>query len=429
MKMRKLFAGLAAAATLLGGIAFGGAANADDVTATPVNADISGKTIAVTATDAQQFYKDTAKTQLRDFRYVELAKYVDNGAQGVQLEGVAIGDTITKAFNDNFGYDNAADKDTYGSDPWMWLGNQKTDGDGAVLTGEKMQKFAAALTSLATTDITPTSSNDNKTLTFTFNEGGLYLIVDESGTLTVEENDTHKLVWNPTAPILAGTKIENATPNVANATGVLTEGTIDAKSSKTETFKAGSVGWQKVDKAGTGVAGAEFQVYEGAYDDVANADGTIKDGKTPLKFTAGSAGSWTLPADGATVPDTATATLTADGQGNYTLTGLKLSTTYTVIETKVPEGFADFKGKFTITTGAQNTDPATFAGKDAWNLSKQGTGAANGTFQVTNVRSIAQLPLTGAAGIGLFTVVALLLAGAGVTVFAKSRSVKRALRA
>ena len=40
---------------------------------------------------------------------------------------------------------------------------------------------------------------------------------------------------------------------------------------------------------------------------------------------------------------------------------------------------------------------------------------------VKNIKSITQLPLTGAAGTTLFTVVALLVAGAGVTIAIKSR--------
>lgn len=39
-----------------------------------------------------------------------------------------------------------------------------------------------------------------------------------------------------------------------------------------------------------------------------------------------------------------------------------------------------------------------------------------------NVKSVDQLPLTGAAGTILFTVMALLLAGAGATVVLKARS-------
>ena len=41
---------------------------------------------------------------------------------------------------------------------------------------------------------------------------------------------------------------------------------------------------------------------------------------------------------------------------------------------------------------------------------------------VNNVKSVDQLPLTGAAGTILFTVMALLLAGAGATVVLKARS-------
>jgi len=40
---------------------------------------------------------------------------------------------------------------------------------------------------------------------------------------------------------------------------------------------------------------------------------------------------------------------------------------------------------------------------------------------VKNVKSITQLPLTGAAGTTLFAVMALLVAGAGVTIAIKSR--------
>ena len=47
--------------------------------------------------------------------------------------------------------------------------------------------------------------------------------------------------------------------------------------------------------------------------------------------------------------------------------------------------------------------------------------SGNYTYKVKNVKNVTQLPLTGAAGTTLFTVVALLVAGAGVTVALKSR--------
>ena len=89
MKLRKLFAGVAAAATLLGGMAFGA------TTANAAEANISSTTITVNATDANQFYTkpvDTADLQanLRMFKYVELAKYVSDGNTGVEPERVGL---------------------------------------------------------------------------------------------------------------------------------------------------------------------------------------------------------------------------------------------------------------------------------------------------------------------------------------------------
>ena len=210
MKLRKLFAGVAAAATLLGGMAFGA------TTANAAEANISSTTITVNATDANQFYTkpvDTADLQanLRMFKYVELAKYVSDGNTGVELEGLVSGEAVDAAFA-AAGYNDQTKGDSLNE--WAWLGN-------TTLTAAQTTAFVNALKDLAVTDITPTASNGGKTQTFTFAEGGLYLIVDQSGKLVVEDNDTHKLVWNGNAPILAGTAITGAAPSVNNATGVL----------------------------------------------------------------------------------------------------------------------------------------------------------------------------------------------------------------
>ena len=69
MKLRKLFAGAAAAATLLGGMAFGA------TTANAAEANISSTTITVNATDANQFYTkpvDTADLQANPVSYTHL---------------------------------------------------------------------------------------------------------------------------------------------------------------------------------------------------------------------------------------------------------------------------------------------------------------------------------------------------------------------
>ena len=157
----------------------------------------------------------------------------------------------------------------------------------------------------------------------------------------------------------------------------------------------------------TGLAGAEFKV---------SAD----NGKTFIKFSQ--------DANGVYYPDATNGseTLTsADGKGTQKTLG-KVAVrglaegTYTVQETKAPTGYAEnFKVTFTVTIGTNGGE---------------GTLAVDTLHQVNttdktvlNVKSITQLPLTGAAGTMLFTVVAVLLAGVAATVFAKSRSTKRAL--
>lgn len=98
--------------------------------------------------------------------------------------------------------------------------------------------------------------------------------------------------------------------------------------------------------------------------------------------------------------------------GNVTFSGLKAGT-YTVTETQAPEGYmSTFLPSFIVTIGENGE--VTF-GKDAFGL------VNTSEKTVKNVKSIAQLPLTGAAGTTLFTIVALLVAGAGVTVAVKSR--------
>ena len=105
---------------------------------------------------------------------------------------------------------------------------------------------------------------------------------------------------------------------------------------------------------------------------------------------------------------------------------------YTIEEIAAPTGYTNvgvsfsFEIKANLTgTGAAQTASPTYAidadsatGSDRWGLVSNGDGAE---VTVENVKSITQLPLTGGAGTMLFTVVAVLLIGAGVTVGVKSR--------
>ena len=93
---------------------------------------------------------------------------------------------------------------------------------------------------------------------------------------------------------------------------------------------------------------------------------------------------------------------------------------YTVVETVAPNGYAqNFKVTFTVTI---SEDGKVTFGQDALKqVTPSNNGATTATATVKNVKNVTQLPLTGAAGTTLFTVVALLVAGAGVTVAVKSR--------
>ena len=143
--------------------------------------------------------------------------------------------------------------------------------------------------------------------------------------------------------------------------------------------------FKKLDANGTGLKGAEFTI----------------SGES-------------LPAD------YAPKTVKSDQDGNVTFQGLAAGKTYTVTETKVPNDFMQLNLTFTVTID-EKTGAATFT-TDKWGL----VDTENKT--VTNVRNITQLPLTGAAGTMLFSVLGLLIAGAGALVYMKSRNVKRALR-
>lgn len=94
--------------------------------------------------------------------------------------------------------------------------------------------------------------------------------------------------------------------------------------------------------------------------------------------------------------------------------------TYTVEETEAPTGYAqNFKVTFTVVI--DHAGKVTFKQDALKQVTPQNNDTASATATVKNVKSITQLPLTGAAGTTLFTVVALLVAGVGVTVAVKSR--------
>ena len=104
---------------------------------------------------------------------------------------------------------------------------------------------------------------------------------------------------------------------------------------------------------------------------------------------------------------------------------------YTIEEIATPNGYVNVGVFFSFTiaanlsgTGADQTAKPSYTidadgvSSDRWGLVSDGSTAE---VVVENVKSITQLPLTGGAGTVLFTVVAALLIGAGVTVGVRSR--------
>ena len=163
--------------------------------------------------------------------------------------------------------------------------------------------------------------------------------------------------------------------------------------SKTYGFQFKKIG---VDNDANALAGAQFVIKK-------------KDGKFLEQDTESKA--WS------SVDDQTNATVfTSGADGLVQFKGLAAGD-YTVMETNAPNGYAqNFKVTFDVSIAENGT--VTFK-QDLLHQVTLPTDDQIAT--VKNVKSITQLPLTGAAGTTLFIVVALLLAGAGVAVVVKSR--------
>ena len=131
-----------------------------------------------------------------------------------------------------------------------------------------------------------------------------------------------------------------------------------------------------------------------------------------------------------TAGDTLSGVFTTGKNGQVTFPALDEGK-YTIEEIAAPNGYVNVGVFFSFTiaanlsgTGADQTAKPSYTidadgvSSDRWGLVSDGSTAE---VVVENVKSITQLPLTGGAGTVLFTVVAALLIGAGVTVGVRSR--------
>ena len=515
MKMRKLFAGIAAAATLLGGMALGAtSAQADDAAGTPVT---GVATFTFTAETAEQL----TNANLKAYKIGDYVQYGsgENVAYGVvtnsnnktavdsALKAAGV-DTTDSKVDHLAAALNAGTLDVSAARPWaspektrkfanaLESGNTLTGGtqvtfaaaptgsvesgysatvnlpagiyvfiDSAVATGsvtkaipmivasgtvkdgvltdpvngantvnmkntknsvktKEVNKASAAIGDTLTYTLTGTIANPAPTEfkftdkpgkgltikagTFKFYAGNVEISANEAATdFTVPDSDVtggenasfDVIVNNPSK--YAGKTIKVTFDAMVNDKASVTDGVVNKLDNYGTDVEAKTkfVGFDftKVDPDGKGIGNVTFQV---------------KDGDTALYFVKQDDGSYKKAASAAT--SGATTNVKTDASGKLTFTGLDATKTYTVTETeRASNDYLDIKPSFTVSFN--NNAAVLTATSDPWGL------VDTTAKTVKNVKSITQLPLTGAAGTTLFTVVALLVAGAGVTVAVKSR--------
>lgn len=506
MKMRKLFAGIAAAATLLGGMALGATSAQADGSGTVVKSDVN---FTFTAQDAKQLTN-------RKLDAYKIADYVQYGTGSNATYGVQTAGTVT----DNSGIKAALEAavagtnktvPTDGGDLMAWAlaeGVLSVDNsaDGA-WNNSASRKFVESLKTttdkLGTAEEVDLGAAANGTSATVTLPAGLYLFVDADYSVGTNGAAT------PSIAILVGSG--NVKDGVLNP---LTEATVDIKNqtttvSKTVSAATASVG-QTVTYTITSKVPQNTQYYSDyayTYTDTPSAGQTVNLNSLKVKVanaelkkntdytvTEGENGKFTVnitsimqrnagdeivvtydaevteaeatgskavtntvvlsdngaeaadctiitngqfsftktDAQGKALADAkfeiegqgdastpSIATATSDSNGTVTFKGLA-DGTYKVTETNVPAGFQEnLKAAFTVTIA--NGKAVKYAGVDIWGLAPSAEVSGNYTYKVKNVKNVAQLPLTGAAGTTLFTVVALLVAGAGVAVALKSR--------
>lgn len=238
-------------------------------------------------------------------------------------------------------------------------------------------------------------------------------------------NKTDGTLVSPSQAIAAGTVINRAYVKHDNSSWT----DPDERTVYTGAFEFQKYGAADADK--NGLNGVQFKVYAGKA-----ATGN------PLKFTKNNDGSYTYNPDGTS--DTVTSVKIGDKDGMVSLKGLQGATSsgqrsgdtgvYTIEEIKTVDGYtqqilATFSVKLTVNAndGASSAELLVAAGNNVLGLASQDSTTAG--IRVKNVQNVTQLPLTGAAGITLFAVIAVLFAVVAAILIVKFRSARRELEA
>ncbi|MBW3092012.1 LPXTG cell wall anchor domain-containing protein [Bifidobacterium sp. 82T10] len=489
MRSRKPLAVLTAIATMIGGLAIGGIAQAD-TTADPNNTATWAKTITLKASDyMQQFYTTTydanasdLKANLRSFKYVKLASYEtseSNGANGAKEYRLTLNTVAdnTEKIKTAFNNVTLADNSTLGSkyqaqvsngitDPLRWLGTQNlTEGtsnnnsaDGKLtITAANQYDLAAQLETqfnntadeITTADIAVNKAD--KTLTFTFSDPGLYLIIDETTgngvvniTSTGANGSTGTRTYGKIKPILIGTPIPTDFSITNPDDAAVKLGRVDSteiKQTISDEIKT-KVFFKKTDAQGNALQGATFTIRKVKTDKVASVNPADKDSFDQVWNQSDNFDS--------SFGTNGSADASSDQDGKFDFDGLSKGK-YLIYETGLPTGgyLEDYAGRFILEV-QQNDAPnngtaaptishtltdvlksglltdADDNGLVSTGKTNNGTSDAN-PYTYKNITDTSQLPATGGTGIALFIVAAVILAGGAGVLAVKSRKTKRML--
>ena len=213
--------------------------------------------------------------------------------------------------------------------------------------------------------------------------------------------------------------IDNETVNVAQNEVMANGMYLDLNSNKKESSAAAApvvvqtndFTLQKVDASNNPLTGAKFTI--------------ARDDKTGSYNATTGEWNWTgTPAD-----NEITEFSPAGNNAVFDFNNLAAGT-YTFTEIAAPTGYKIYgEGIFTVTV-TRNHDDKTTSLALGGAMNTLGLVTLDGTTVIVkNVQNVTQLPLTGAAGITMLVVVALLLGGAGALIAVRSRSLKRQLNA
>lgn len=410
MKAKSWMAGIAAVATLFAAMTAPASAMAEEAgtpgTAQSAKCETAGTTITVKGKDADAFRTWTGKTSSgnRTFSVAKVADYkIGDGVSGgsVHLETVngSKPDIIqaVKALNTDSSTSLYGDEDHDG-DPMNWLANTKNDmlirryADNPGVTGTVLEANKVNV------------DGTSNTMTLTMPDPGLYVISDvttpkqqtkDTGDTTVE--------YAGFSNMLVGTPLADDC-KVTNNDGVvdLTSSNLKAKTGSATTerggFKFTKVG---VESDRSGLSGAEFTVY------------SDKDFTQVLKDAKG---------------NVVKATSSENG-GLVDFEGFKLNAgTYYLKETVVPAGYWSGSAAKLMVTMTKN-DQGKIELESITDMSSPASGLLSHSVQYgyvyRNIKSITQLPLTGAMGMAILGVVAVLCIGGASIIIVRARKTKR----